>query len=143
MYIPDLSQDAYFMGNCPFIRSIGWLGKENQYSKGDSPSDLIELLQKHLEEHWACFAAFGLHDCEICVSEGKHHMESTNLFIPAEGVIYFAPGMIVHYIQEHQYAPPAEFVEAVRKCPKQGGEEFMDLMKDFLTWLDQQFQSEK
>ena len=33
--------------------------------------------------------------------------------VGATGVVYCAPQFIVHYIAEHQYQPPQEFIEAV------------------------------
>lgn len=42
----------------------------------------------------------------------------SNLFVPADGFIYVAPSMIVHYIDEHRYDPPSAFWEAVLKCPE-------------------------
>lgn len=44
--------------------------------------------------------------------------------------------MIVHYIEQHQYCPPDEFVVAVRTSPLQGSEAFMALMADFISWLE-------
>jgi hypothetical protein len=58
-------------------------------------------------------------------------------------VVYFCPGMIVHYIVRHRYLPPGEFIEAVRHCPPQGSEEFMALMHDFGVWWDSQIPGEQ
>ena len=31
-----------------------------------------------------------------------------------KGVVYAAPELIAHYVEDHGYLPPPEFVEAVR-----------------------------
>lgn len=31
-----------------------------------------------------------------------------------DGVLYVAPNLIIHYIVDHLYGPPAEFIAAVR-----------------------------
>ncbi|MEU6085276.1 hypothetical protein ABZ865_00445 [Streptomyces sp. NPDC047085] len=31
-----------------------------------------------------------------------------------DGVLYVAPNLIIHYIVDHLYGPPAEFLDAVR-----------------------------
>jgi hypothetical protein len=45
------------------------------------------------------------------------HFGVSNLFVPGENCIYLAPSMIVHYIDKHNYEPPAEFWRAVLNCP--------------------------
>jgi hypothetical protein len=35
--------------------------------------------------------------------------------VAGEQVVYAAPLLIIHYIEEHGYLPPAEFLEAVAK----------------------------
>ncbi len=135
MHIPDLSSDTY-IGHCALLRSIGWLGRGHAFVTGDAPVDLVPLLEKHLEDHWCCFACGGSHGCEFCEDEGRRHSDSRNLFIPGKNTVYFAPGMIVHYIQRHHYLPSEEFIEALRQCPPQGGEEFMTLITPFGEWMD-------
>jgi hypothetical protein len=36
--------------------------------------------------------------------------------VTSEGIIYAAPVLIVHYIEEHGYLPPAQFLEAIDKA---------------------------
>ena len=40
-----------------------------------------------------------------------------NVFVPADAKIYVAPELILHYIDQHGYAPPSEFQQAVLDCP--------------------------
>jgi len=45
---------------------------------------------------------------------GKHEMMgASNLLVPAGNVIYAAPSLIIHYIEEHGYKPPHAFLEAL------------------------------
>ncbi len=37
--------------------------------------------------------------------------------MPSGDLLFVAPAMISHYVQRHEYAPRAEFVEAVMSCP--------------------------
>ena len=60
------------------------------------PDDLIAIDQ-HYEDVWEMFRC----------GNGEIHVKSV------AGVIYCAPQLIVHYVSEHQYQPPQEFVEAV------------------------------
>jgi hypothetical protein len=46
------------------------------------------------------------------------HFGISNLFLPGKNCIFVAPSMIVHYIDRHNYDPPAEFWQAVLDCPE-------------------------
>jgi hypothetical protein len=39
-------------------------------------------------------------------------------------VLYVAPAMIGHYVEHHEYAPPAEFIAAVATSPLPGTSEY-------------------
>jgi len=41
--------------------------------------------------------------------------------------------MILHYVKEHGYLPPADFVEAVMACPIPGSDEYRKAAKAFAT----------
>lgn len=65
-------------------------------------------------------------------------MGAMNLFIPGNGVIYASPSLILHYILEHQYAPPLPFQEAVLNCPPMRSTKYfeeMDEIADKWWWL--------
>jgi hypothetical protein len=79
----------------------------------------------------------GRHICEVCVQPAG--LEQTSLppnrvvldpdcswvrwaeqrwgngeiRVPGDGVVFAAPVLIVHYIQEHDYLPPGQFLKAV------------------------------
>ena len=38
------------------------------------------------------------------------------ILVIAVGAIYAAPNLIYHYVAEHHYAPPQEFVDALLHC---------------------------
>jgi hypothetical protein len=46
------------------------------------------------------------------------------LLIPGDGEIFAAPEGVVHYVEDHQYAPPNRFVTAVLGCPDIGTDEY-------------------
>jgi hypothetical protein len=52
------------------------------------------------------------------------HFGATNLYVPADGCVYVAPSMIVHYVDVHRYEPPAVFWEAVMNCPEMASETY-------------------
>jgi len=58
----------------------------------------------------------GRHDCDLCQFEGEAS-GANNLFIPGNGFLYVCPELIVHYVNAHGYSSPAEFCEALLRCP--------------------------
>jgi len=136
MHFDDLSNDTY-LGHCPYLKSIGWLGAGHEFTTGDPPADLVALLEEQLKDHWCCFACAGRHGCEFCQAEGREHLDSRNFIIPGKTTAYLAPGMILHYVQQHRYLPPAEFIEALRDCPPRRSEEFMAGVHAMWSWVDE------
>jgi hypothetical protein len=51
--------------------------------------------------------------------------------LPSGDVLFVAPEMVVHYIEEYGYCPPAEFVAAVVRSPLPDTEEYQLLTEPF------------
>jgi hypothetical protein len=54
----------------------------------------------------------------------RHSTAARCLFIPGNGRIYVCPELIVHYMNAHGYAPPAEFCDAVLACPPMRSQQY-------------------
>jgi hypothetical protein len=48
--------------------------------------------------------------------------------VPGDGAIYCCPELITHYINAHEYAPPAAFAAAVIACPDTRSMEYKRLL---------------
>ena len=132
MHFVDLDPCRYREGefdarnwHAPLL-AVGWLEHPHPFRRGPVQEDLLPRLVTmcgQASDLSAARAFGGLHVCSICKAEGARlaaspiPMSHTNLFVPGDGVVYLAPGGIVHYIEEHSYAPPEPFVRAVRACP--------------------------
>jgi hypothetical protein len=127
-YYADLSPCDYF----PFdtqgkLLSLGWLDADFPYARGNVDRAFIEKLAELLTDPWQPAVAMGRHECQFCRFSGGPPMfnfggrtvrvGASNVFLPASGVIYVAPSLILHYIDSHGYAPPEEFQRAVLECP--------------------------
>lgn len=124
-YFPDLSEYAYLAGSERNARhrNIGWLGKGHRFPRGRVPDAALEKLWKLclLPPH----VTRGFHRCEFCRSppfggvaavwKGRQwKLGSAEIRVEGtEGIVYFAPNLVLHYITEHQYLPPAEFLAAL------------------------------
>jgi hypothetical protein len=132
-YFPDRAACTYFSReyNGQLV-AIGWLDREQPYPKGTVDDRFVGKLVELLVKPWAPMYLLGYADCPFCEvpSYSLTHKQTTiavgalNLFVPGQDFLYVAPSLIAHYIVDHNYAPPAEFCEAVLRCPPMGSKEY-------------------
>lgn len=87
--------------------AIGWLSLKHDFQKGQVSKEVIVRLQAFCKE--PAYVTFGYHKCEFC----NNVIGSGEIVVVGKDKLYFSPTLIVHYIQEHNYLPPEEFIEAV------------------------------
>lgn len=107
--------------------NVGWLSSRHPYQTGAVPEDLVEVLAHRCR--MGVFRMRGLHYCEFCgFDEGPGFPPSTSSrdgdgeFVVGgaeirvtgpSGVVFASPDMIIHYVTDHGYKPPEEFLEAL------------------------------
>jgi len=123
MYFQDLSTYCYAV-DAPLndVKMVGWLAAHHAYTTGDVTVDLIKKLTQ-LSFVNSVRPMRGYHYCEFCDEEEitvewngrKMRLGMSEIWVPSPGytVIYAAPELIVHYIQKHNYRPPAQFISSV------------------------------
>ena len=127
-FFADLSPCDYFPLDAQAkVQAVGWLDVECPYPNGDVEEQFVAKLVELLVDPWQPAVAMGRHECPFCRFSGGpatfQYKDTTvcigasNLFVPATGVIYAAPSLILHYIDSHGYAPPKHFQKAVMECP--------------------------
>ena len=83
----------------------------------------------------------GVHTCELC----HNFMAPANVGIPTEDLLYVAPEMISHYVEQHNYLPPQEFANAVSDSPIPGTRQYRTAVAHFRelhnTYRERQIQS--
>lgn len=134
MYTPDLSTSCD-LGGGPAVRAIGWLEKGMPFPTGQTDPQFRDALRAHAADpgRWLPVVACGVHFCDLGTCSGIGGAQ--NVIIPSTSCLYIAPELIVHYVEEHAYAPPAEFVEAVLACPEQSSEAYVALLAPLAsTW---------
>lgn len=109
--------------------NVGWLSEEVKFPKGDTEPELIEKL-KLLAENRENITR-GTHYCEFCEPpifspRGENFVSTLIKDAPngngeiwidgEEGIRYIAPILLMHYIEEHNYLPPKEFLAALRNA---------------------------
>jgi hypothetical protein len=132
MYFQDLSPYEYReKDKASNLFNIGWLDDEHDFPKGCS-DDLF--LDKIL---YLCMKPVnitrGYHICPFCTYNSKEELFAAMGYktmykgVPVyfgsaeirvnglDGKVYAAPTLIYHYIKEHGYLPPQEFIDAVER----------------------------
>jgi hypothetical protein len=124
-FFADLSPYCYHGATHPKLFNIGWLSKDQPFNRGSVPPVLVSVL-RFLDESPQNLCR-GFHVCEFCeppldiLRQDKEYFwiwasarqGNGEIHLPGlDGVTYAAPRLILHYILEHQYRPPQEFIEA-------------------------------
>jgi hypothetical protein len=144
-YFKDLTIYEYFRSpekmDVPVL-NIGWLEKDG-FEKGEtSPEFRDKLFQFCLDKNIVMIAR-GFQECVFCGMTGldwaRNHPDygpNTNWMSIGDGeirvigksAIYAAPALIYHYVVEHHYKPPQEFVDAVLTGPQSGSNEYQSYL---------------
>ena len=85
------------------LLAVGWLDVEFPFQKGDVDEQLVVKLVELLVNPWQPGWYMGRHECQFCRFSGGPNtfefenttiwMGTSNLFVPASGVIYVAAGL--------------------------------------------------
>jgi hypothetical protein len=139
----DLTPCTYFRYGPPItskLLAVGWLEQGHNYSQAVVDGVVVDKLTQLLGSAWQPGGGYkGFHTCDFCPGAGRPsvfvrypkviQLGATNVFIPGEGVIYVAPSLILHYIDDHNYAPPAAFCDAVLACPPMGSDDYFNALQ--------------
>jgi hypothetical protein len=109
----------------PGILNVGWLAKQHSFPQGPPDQCLVDALRRLIARPVNLFR--GIHVCEFCPPPGtKLSAGGIPMLDPKpgtfgngeirvanrDGVTFVAPVLILHYVTEHQYSPPQQFVDA-------------------------------
>lgn len=141
-YHPDLSR----RDNSKFLY-IGWLDSQHQYPVGTVSEKFIARLWEFCR--YSVTECLGRHYCEFCprviinkqILPFGEFIQFEILKIHRDGItikpgdgeiivlgknnnVYYAPNLIYHYVVDHSYLPPEEFIQAVLTCPLPTSDEY-------------------
>ena len=138
-FYADLSPYSYY-SRCarPGTVNVGWLEGESDFQSGSVPAGFLRNLWEFCKVP-TC-ALRGYHTCSLCgdpvfplaiTFEGeKLKLGNAEIRVVGQsGKLYAAPNMVFHYVRDHRYQPPGEFVEAVMCGPSAGSAEYLESMR--------------
>jgi hypothetical protein len=114
--------------------NVGWLDNVHPYPKGAVDARLVEKMRLLACNPMELYR--GKHICELCVEPPDlvkttlpnrvvldpncswarwvdQRSSNGEIRVSGEGIVCAAPVLIVHYIEAHNYVPPAQFLKAV------------------------------
>jgi hypothetical protein len=119
--------------------AVGWLAADRAYTRGEVEPESFFALAALLRNPWSPAVLAGRYPCPFCRFTGgpwSMHVDGSAItlgtglvFVPSESRIFVAPSMILHYIDAHGYAPPPEFLAAVRACPPMRSMEYLKRLR--------------
>lgn len=132
MYFKDLTKYKYMETEDSL--NIGWLEKGHSFNKGNVSGEFMEKLWKYLR--YPVQVCRGFHSCDLCkkqiqtvpVVEFKGQKRKVGYYEirvwGKDGNMYAAPSLIFHYILQHGYQPPQEFIDAVTDSEDAASDEY-------------------
>jgi hypothetical protein len=134
VFFPDLGTVCQIASG-PRVRAIGWLAAGESFTNGPLDADVAAAIERLAEDGWVHVHAGGFHTCEFC----RVARDGRNVLVPGIDALYVAPAMVVQYMREHGYLPPAEFRDAVRRCPAPESDAYVADLGRFLDAISSQF----
>jgi hypothetical protein len=119
----DLSDYTYDISpfKLPGVVNVGWIDVKSQYPRGSVSAVILQKL-KDAAAGSEVFnplvdAVREFPKCDICGDLRLPYkggvFKNSELWVPGGGIIFASPISILHYIESHNYLPPAEFIAAV------------------------------
>jgi len=131
-YAPDLA-------NAGPLREVGFLWSGHSYTRGKVENSVLERLVAIAEKPLGRY--LGFHACNLSFCFAIHRvlggltfryrgrtlvLGNSDIFIPDDEAVYWAPNLILHYIRHHRYQPPECFCAAVLRCPPPDSPEYRE-----------------
>ena len=132
-YFPDVSPCAYGHRTHPGVVHVGWLDGPHPFARVSIDSRLVRKMKLLAAKPVEVYG--GKHVCELCVpppglektimpngiaidpncswAKWDHGSSNGEIRVLHKGVTFAAPVLIVHYIEEHGYLPPVQFLLAI------------------------------
>jgi hypothetical protein len=139
-FFEDLSPYCYHeSGVRPDTQNIGWLEAKKPFPTATVSGAFLKQLWQFCKI--PVVQTRGFHVCDLCDMpaeviptlefEGEVlKLGSAEIRVfGGSGVIYAAPNLIFHYVKDHTYRPPQEFIDAVIAGPGPKTTEYRDQLR--------------
>jgi len=123
-YFADLTPYSYLDEVEEPALNVGWLGAGHDYPQGPVPDGFADALAERVVKE-SVHLTRGRHKCDLggCAhpdrpvarsGEAEETLGAAEVWpVGPDGTAYAAPTLVHHYVVEHGYRPPDEFIAAV------------------------------
>lgn len=112
------------------VLAVGWNGTRSDFSRGKVPLGVITRILDDLESAgYQPSETQQKISCHSCRTGGTPLSAPTRfgvIWVPAWTRVFVAPGNLVHWLYDHDYLPPREFLDAVVASPRVGSYAYVD-----------------
>ncbi|TKI56915.1 ankyrin repeat domain-containing protein [Brevibacillus antibioticus] len=133
-YFRDLTY--YSFHHFENAQNIGWISGDNDYITGTVTNEFIENLSLYTMKTFNDIR--GNMKCSLCNENKLISTETASIGLSEIRVLsekgenkYASTNMIIHYVIEHNYCPPEEFIQAVIDGPKPGSNAYQEYVKRY------------
>jgi hypothetical protein len=111
----------------PRLVAVGWLDSGIPYNRGELRAEFVDRLREKCRD--SVNRTRGLHRCTLCARNAESELqpatavcsESGDFVVGGaeirvegpSGARYASPDMIIHYVEEHGYCPPEDYIAGV------------------------------
>lgn len=126
-------------------KNIGWLDGTEDYCRGKVSNEFLDKLWEYLLE--TVMQVRGYYRCNLCVAPKQEIFVATRngkaiklgfaeirVLSEDSSTVYAAPDLIYHYIVDHGYRPPEEFIQAVLNGPKPKSIAYENFLSSFTDY---------
>jgi len=130
MYFSDMGT-VTMVAEGPHVRAVGWLDAAHAFPTGSVDPRVLDRIRAFANAwgesttvlEWPVFCGF--HECDLCETEedasGSLGVVASGNFGVVDGeTLFVCPEMIAHYIADHRYLPPQEFITAILRAELPG-----------------------
>jgi hypothetical protein len=128
MYAEELQAYNYHLPySLDNVRMVGWIDSAHPFPTGQTGTEVSSKLSRIIGMRFEEFDVHvnvvrGVHPCNFCGRDirivdpkgNSTFLGMSELWLPFGSYWIAAPSLIVHYMEEHGYQPPQEFLEAVK-----------------------------
>jgi hypothetical protein len=128
MYFEDLTKYCFYLKKpVETVKNVGWLDAKKSFNRGEVDLYFLEKLSaiilgsENIDVHVnrvRSADSCALFDCdvkEIKKGSRSEYLGTSEIWFPSvvEGEFFAAPSLVYHYVAEHNYLPPKEFIISV------------------------------
>jgi len=131
VYIPDCAPYTDEYQSLPantYATAVGWLQAGHPFTVAATDAPFVSALFEGCRSH-ATGRTRGWHQCDLCLAPDRATNGTTVTYrgtsitvgdaefhvTAKDGTRFVAPTLVIHYVIQHSYKPPDQFVEAVTR----------------------------